>query len=63
MSAVEGGPEWRTVEVPFTALAPAPGRGGAKGAWSGQDLLQVSIGGSRPAGQKLWAEVDNITFY
>ena len=63
MSAVEGGPEWRTVEVPFTALAPAPGRGGAKGAWSGLDLLQVSIGGSRPAGQKLWAEVDNITFY
>lgn len=63
MSEVEGGAEWRTVEVPFTALKPAPGRGGAKGAWSGQDLLEVSIGGSRPAGEKLWAEVDNVTFY
>lgn len=62
-SEVGGGPEWRTVEIPFTALKPAQGRGGAKGAWTAMDLLEVSISGSRPGGQKLWAEVDNVTFY
>ena len=49
-SEVVGGPEWRTVEIPFTALKPAQGRGGAKGAWTATDLLEVSIGGSRTGG-------------
>lgn len=60
---VKAGPEWRTVEVPFSALAPAPGRGGAKGAWTGKDLQQVEFGGTREPGQTLWLEVDNVSFY
>ncbi|WP_374569764.1 CIA30 family protein [Phenylobacterium sp.] len=57
------GPQWSTVEVPFTALAPEAGRGGAKGPWSGKDLLQVEFGGARAPGSTLWLEVDNVSFY
>ncbi|MBT9473364.1 MAG: amidohydrolase family protein [Phenylobacterium sp.] len=62
-SEVQGGAEWRTVEVPFSALKAAAGWGGARGPWTGDDLLEVSIDGARPAGQKLWVEIDNVTFY
>jgi len=60
---VTAGPEWRTVEVPFSELQRAQGRGGSTAAWSGGDLLDVAFNASRPAGRKLWLEVDNVTFY
>jgi len=37
------------------------GRG--EGAWTGTDLLEVGVGGSRPAGRKLWFELDDVMFY
>jgi imidazolonepropionase-like amidohydrolase len=57
---VEAGPQWRTVELPFTAFKPA---GREKAAFTGTDLLQVGVEGERPGGAKLWFEVDDVMFY
>ncbi|WP_332767018.1 CIA30 family protein [Phenylobacterium sp.] len=57
------GDQWTTVQVPFAELEPTVGRGGEGGAWSGADLVGVGFSGGRKAGQKLWLEVDNVTFY
>lgn len=58
------GSEWQTVEVPFSALEPVAQRNGAAGAdWSGDKLFDIRIGGGRDAGQTLWLELDNVTFY
>jgi hypothetical protein len=54
---------WRQVEVPFSALVAASQRGKAGPAFSGDGIIQVELGGSRDAGQRLWLEVDNIRFY
>lgn len=56
------GAAWKTVEVPFSALASASERG-AKGAWSSTKLTEVEFAGSRKGGEKLWLEIDNVTFY
>lgn len=50
---------WTSVEVPFTALKAMRG----KDAWTGDDLTEVEFMGGRKGGQKLWLEVDNVTFY
>ena len=60
---VAAGGEWRTVEVPFPALRPVAQRGGAAAAWTGDDLVEVEIAGARPAGEKLWMQIDNVAFY
>jgi len=60
---VTAGPEWTTVEIPFASLTRAPGRGGDGAAWSGADLLDVGFSGGRDAGQRLWLQIDNVTFY
>ncbi|UAL08651.1 CIA30 family protein [Caulobacter segnis] len=51
---------WGKVTVPFADFKRA-GRG--EGAWTGTDLLEVGVSGSRPAGRKLWFELDDVTFY
>jgi imidazolonepropionase-like amidohydrolase len=61
---VTAGAEWTTVEIPFVSLARAPGRGGGgEAAWSGADLLDVGFSAGREAGQRLWLQIDNVTFY
>lgn len=61
---IVAGSEWRTVEVSFSALEPATLRNGvASAAWSGTDLFDIRIGGTRGAGEALWLELDNIAFY
>ena len=55
----EGGADWRTVEVPFADLKTVFG----KTVFTGGDLTEVEILGSRPGGQKLWLEIDNVSFY
>jgi imidazolonepropionase-like amidohydrolase len=59
------GAAWKTVEIPFAALKPSGGRGERddKAAWSGVDLTEVEFMGGRLGGQKLWMEIDNVTFY
>ena len=60
---VTAGPEWMTVEVPFSSLVRVPGRGASTGAWTGSDLIDLGFSGSREAGRKLWLQIDNVTFY
>ncbi|PLR21850.1 amidohydrolase [Caulobacter zeae] len=57
---VEAGPQWKTIELPFSAFKP---EGRQKAAFTGTDLLQVGVEGERPAGGKLWFELDDVTFY
>ncbi|PVM90422.1 amidohydrolase [Caulobacter radicis] len=57
---VEAGPQWKTIELPFSGFKPA---GREKTAFTGTDLLQVGVEGERPAGAKLWFELDDVTFY
>jgi len=57
---VEAGPQWKTVELPFSAFKPG---GREKAAFTGADLLQVGVEGERPAGAKLWFELDDVMFY
>lgn len=53
------GMDWKTVEIPFTALKAIRGKDG----WTGDDLTEVEFMGSRKGGQKLWLEVDNVSFF
>lgn len=56
--------DWKTIEVPFSALEPVATRSGAAGrAWSGENLFDIRLGGSRSGGSLMWLELDNITFY
>jgi imidazolonepropionase-like amidohydrolase len=59
------GADWKTVEVPFSALKGLTYRGETddKAVWSGADLTEVEFMGGRLGGAKLWMEVDNVTFY
>ena len=57
---VEAGSQWKTIELPFAAFMPA---GRDKAVFTGKDLLQVGVEGERPAGAKLWFELDDVTFY
>ena len=59
---VEAGPQWKSVELPFTAFKPVPVRGETP-AFTGTDLLQVGVEGERGAGTKLWFELDDVAFY
>lgn len=60
---VKAGPAWTTVEVPFGALTRRAGRGPANGPWTGTDVVEVEVGGTREGGRKLWLELDNVSFY
>lgn len=61
---VQAGSQWKTVEVPFSAFEPIAQRGGAAGpAWTGQNLFELRLGGSRAAGSMMWLEADNVSFY
>lgn len=69
-ASVTGGPDWRRVEIPFTALQRPMRRSGEGSSqasenvdWSGTDLLQIELGGRRAPGSKFWMEIDNVMFY
>jgi hypothetical protein len=57
-----GASDWRTMEVPFSALKPRGYRGEAA-PFAGDDLVEVEFSGSRGAGERLWLEIDNVSFY
>jgi imidazolonepropionase-like amidohydrolase len=64
-AAFTAGQAWRTVEIPFSALKAQTYRGDRddKAAWSGADLTEVEFMGGRLGGEKMWMEIDNVTFY
>ncbi len=59
---VKAGPQWTKVTLPFSAFTPASAKAEKK-AWTGTDLFEVGVEGERPAGAKLWFELDDVTFY
>ncbi|WP_256215059.1 CIA30 family protein [Sphingobium sp. AP50] len=62
-TTVTGTPAWGSVDVPFSQFTPVVTRGQAAPAFKPDGIIQVEIGGSRPAGKHLWMQVDNIRFY
>ncbi|MDG2522944.1 CIA30 family protein [Caulobacter segnis] len=60
---IKAGTAWTTVEVPFASMTRTPGRRPSTAPWSGADLLDVGFNGERKAGEKLWLQIDNVTFY
>ena len=54
--AISANEQWRTIKVPFAALQ-------GRSAWTGDDITALQITATRPAGQKVWFEIDNVTFY
>lgn len=60
---VSAGAQWTTLELPFAAMK-SVGRGRQAGkAWTGDGITQIEIGGTRPGGERMWLQVDNISFY
>lgn len=64
-AALQAQPQWRTVEVPFTALqGQPPYRAKSPVAeWKGDDLQQLVFSAGGEPGSKVWFEIDNVTFY
>ena len=62
-TTVTGSPDWSGAEIPFSRFTPVVMRGEAGPAFKPDGIIQVEIGGTRPAGQYLWLQVDNIRFY
>ena len=50
------GPDWKTVKLPFSALT-------GRTTWTGDDVTSLSLTATRKAGEKVWLEIDNLTFY
>ena len=57
-SEVLAGQAWHKVTLPFAMRKPR-----AAGDWRGDDLLALEFIGQRPAGEKLWMQIDNVEFY
>ena len=60
---VKGEAGWTSVEVPFAALKPVVRGNQPAVQWTGDDIVQVEIGGSRAPGKTLEVTLDNIRFY
>lgn len=60
---VTAGLDWRRGEAPFDSLKKPTPRGGGTATWTGDNLVEVEFEAIRPAGQKLWMEIDNVEFY
>ncbi|WP_344760150.1 amidohydrolase family protein [Luteimonas lutimaris] len=64
-SELDVGPQWRTVEIPFSRLEGLPPwrSEGPGPKWSGNDVLQLGVFAGGEPGSKVWFELDNIRFY
>ncbi|QKS01669.1 amidohydrolase family protein [Sphingomonas sp. CL5.1] len=60
---VKGAVGWTSIEVPFSALQPVKFGNRPGKPWSGDDIVQVEVGGTRPGGETMTFTVDNIRFY
>jgi hypothetical protein len=60
---VTGGSDWGAVDLPFSAFKPVARRGEEGAAFTGDGIVQVEIGGTREAGERMWLQIDNVRFY
>jgi len=65
VAPLQAGPQWRTVEIPFSALQGQPPyrAKGPVAEWKGDDVQQLVFSAGGEAGQKIWFEIDNVGFY
>ncbi|WP_429276558.1 amidohydrolase family protein [Novosphingobium gossypii] len=56
-------PGWTSIKVPFSELAAEATRKGPGPRWSGDGITQVEFGASREPGERVWLQIDNVTFY
>ena len=49
-------PDWKTLKLPFSALT-------GRTPWTGDDVTSLSLTASRKGGEKVWLEIDNLSFY
>lgn len=62
-SAVDAGPQWGKISLPFSAFEKVPANKENPARWRGDDLLQVGLTMQRPGGTSAWIELDNVGFY
>lgn len=64
-AGIEADGKWRTIEIPFSALAGLPPyRGNAPlPVWQGNDVQQLAFSATGEPGSKIWFEIDNVSFY
>lgn len=63
-TAVPAGAEWRTITVPFDRLTrDSSGDRAPSNRWTGREVFDLRISGSRTDGERLWFEVDEISLY
>ncbi|WEK43732.1 MAG: amidohydrolase family protein [Candidatus Sphingomonas colombiensis] len=60
---VKGAIGWTSIDVPFSALQPVKMGNRAGKPWSGDDIVQVELGGTRAGGAPMTFTIDNIRFY
>jgi len=51
-------PKWKNLRIPFASLTNT-----RAGKWTGDNLLWIAFELSRPAGEKIWLELDNVRFF
>jgi len=51
-------PKWKNVRIPFASLAST-----RNSKWTGDNLLWIAFELARPAGEKIWLELDNVRFF
>jgi hypothetical protein len=51
-------PKWKKLRIPFASLANT-----RAGKWTGDNLLWIAFELSRPAGERIWLELDNVRFF
>lgn len=53
-----GASKWKNLRIPFASLVT-----NRSGKWTGDNLLWIGFELSRPAGEKIWLELDNLRFF
>lgn len=63
-TSVTGEDKWQTVMVPFSQLKHAKGRAEfASDDWTGNNVTEIEVKAHRKGGEKVWLELDNVSFY
>jgi imidazolonepropionase-like amidohydrolase len=52
------GPKWKNIRIPFASLSNT-----RNSKWTGDNLLWVAFELARPAGERIWLELDNVRFF
>lgn len=60
---VQAGADWSSIDIPFADLMPSTRTMASPANFTGQDITQIEIGGTRAGGERMWMQIDSISFY